>query len=72
MRFQPSQSGKFWTGEARTEGFMLQWGKLGTAGQQKIIPTEQCESCNAVLELECRAAKKLKDGYAFVPGKSLL
>ena len=65
-------SGKFWTGEARTEGLMLQWGKLGTAGQQKLIPAEQCENSNVVLELECRAAKKLKDGYAFVPGKSLL
>ena len=65
-------SGKFWTGEARTEGLMLQWGKQGTAGQQKLIPAEQCESSNAVLELECRAAKKLKDGYALVLGKSLL
>ena len=45
------QSGKFWTGEARPEGLMLQWGKQGTAGQQKLIPAEQCESSNAVLEL---------------------
>ena len=66
------QSGKFWVGEARTEGLMLQWGKQGTSGQQKFIPAEQCENSNVVLELEYRTAKKLKEGYALIPAKSSL
>lgn len=66
------QSGKFWIGEARPEGLMLKWGKQGTSGQQRFIPADKCESNNAVLELEARAAKKLKDGYVLIPTKSSL
>ena len=67
-----STSGKFWIGEARPEGLMLHWGKQGTSGQQRFIPADKCESNNAVLELEARAAKKLKDGYVLIPTKSSL
>ena len=67
-----STSGKFWIGEARPEGLMLHWGKQGTSGQQRFIPADKCESNNAVLELECRAAKKLRDGYVLNTTKSSL
>ena len=66
------QDGKFWIGEASSVGLMLKWGKPDTVGQQKFIPAENCESNNAVLELEARAARKLKDGYALIPAKSSL
>lgn len=67
-----STSGKFWIGEARPEGLMLHWGKQGTSGQQRFIPADKCESNNAVLELEARAAKKLRDGYVLNTTKSSL
>ena len=67
-----SQSGKFWIGEARPEGLMLKWGKLDTAGQQRFFPADKCEGNNSVLELEARAAKKIKEGYVLNTTKSSL
>ena len=66
------QDGKFWIGEARPEGLMLKWGKLDAAGQQRFFPADKCEGNNSVLELECRAAKKIKEGYALNTTKSSL
>ena len=59
-----NQNGKFWIGEARPEGLMLHWGKPNTVGQQHVIPAENCEGNNSVMELEARAEKKIKEGYS--------
>ena len=67
-----SQPGKFWIGEVQPEGLMLTWGKQGTSGQQRLLPTNKCEGDSAVLELERRATKRIKDGYALITSKSSL
>lgn len=64
------QDGKFWIGEASPVGLTLNWGKPDTVGQQHFIPAENCEGNNSVLELEARAAKKLKEGYSLNTTKS--
>ena len=64
------QDGKFWIGEASPVGLTLKWGKPDTVGQQHFIPAENCEGNNSVMELEARAEKKIKEGYALNTTKS--
>ena len=59
--------GKFWNGKATATHLRLCWGKIGTQGSTKDIPSSQCVRNNPVMELRERALQKLSKGYDIIP-----
>jgi len=55
--------GKFWKAVAHPNGLALQWGRLGTAGQGKVLDLPRCAQGNPVQELMDRALAKINEGY---------
>ena len=48
---------------AHPNGLALQWGRLGTAGQGKVLDLPRCAQGNPVQELMDRALAKINEGY---------
>ena len=65
-------AGKDWVGQARPDGLVLQFGRTGSKGQQRFYEAKECRQNDPIHELELRAAKKLREGYHLIPGKSSL
>ena len=55
--------GKFWKAVAHPNGLALQWGRLSTAGQGKVLDLPRCARGNPVQELMDRALAKINEGY---------
>jgi predicted DNA-binding WGR domain protein len=55
--------GKFWKAVAHPNGLALQWGRLNTAGQGKVLDLPRCSQGNPVQELMDRALTKINEGY---------
>jgi predicted DNA-binding WGR domain protein len=56
--------GKFWKAVAHPNGLALQWGRLNTAGQGRVLDLARCARSNPVQELMDRALAKIREGYA--------
>ena len=55
--------GKFWKAVAHPNGLALQWGRLNTAGQGRVLDLARCARGNPVQELMDRALAKINEGY---------
>ena len=61
-----SHGGKFWKAVAHQNGLDLQWGRLNTAGQGRVLDLTGCAKGNPVQELKARALAKINEGYRLV------
>lgn len=61
-----SHGGKFWKAVAHQNGLALQWGRLNTAGQGRVLDLAGCAKGNPVQELMARALAKIHEGYRLV------
>jgi predicted DNA-binding WGR domain protein len=55
--------GKFWKAVAHPNGLALQWGRLNTAGQGRVLDISKCAQGNPVQEMMDRALAKINEGY---------
>ena len=55
--------GKFWKAVAHPNGLALQWGRLSTAGQGRVLDLPRCARGNPVQEMMDRALAKIHEGY---------
>ncbi len=55
--------GKFWKAVAHPNGLALQWGRLNTAGQGRVLDIPRCAQGNPVQEMMDRALAKINEGY---------
>ena len=55
--------GKFWKAVAHPNGLALQWGRLNTAGQGRVLDIPKCAQGNPVQEMMDRALAKINEGY---------
>ena len=55
--------GKFWKAVAHPNGLALQWGRLNTAGQGRVLDLARCTRSNPVQEMMDRALAKIHEGY---------
>ncbi|NCC05503.1 MAG: hypothetical protein EOL86_10605 [Deltaproteobacteria bacterium] len=58
-----SHGGKFWKAAAHPAGLTLQWGRLNTAGQGRVLDLTRCADGNPVQELMDRTLTKIHEGY---------
>ena len=61
-----SHGGKFWKAVAHQNGLALQWGRLRTAGQGRVLDLAGCARGNPVQEIMGRALAKINEGYRLV------
>ena len=55
--------GKFWKAVAHPNGLAVQWGRLNTAGQGRVLDLPRCAQGNPVQEMMNRALAKINEGY---------
>jgi predicted DNA-binding WGR domain protein len=55
--------GKFWKAVAHPNGLALQWGRLNTAGQGRVLDISKCAQGNPVQEMMDRVLAKINEGY---------
>ena len=55
--------GKFWKAVAHPNGLALQWGRLSTAGQGRVLDLPRSAQGNPVQEMMNRALAKINEGY---------
>ena len=48
---------------AHPNGLALQWGRLNTAGQGRVLDLARCAQGNPVQEMMDRALAKINEGY---------
>jgi predicted DNA-binding WGR domain protein len=63
LRKNTSHGGKFWKAVAHPNGLALQWGRLNTAGQGRVLDIPRCAQGNPVQEMMDRALAKINEGY---------
>ena len=63
LRKNTSHGGKFWKAVAHPNGLALQWGRLNTAGQGRVLDIPRCAQGNPVQEMLDRALAKINEGY---------
>lgn len=62
-------SAKDWIGEAKADGMELSFGKTGNVNNRRFFELLSCVNPSSLSELEARAAKKLREGYALLVDK---
>lgn len=63
---------KDWIGEARSAGMDLSFGKTGNVNNRRFFELSLCINQNSISELEARAIKKLREGYALLVDECVL
>ena len=58
--------GKFWKCQATATEVTVTWGPLGTAGQSKVYPKEECKYKNTLIDMVHRIDSKMRNGYDVV------
>ena len=58
--------GKFWQCQATATEVTVNWGPLGTTGQSKVYPKEECKYKNTLIDMVHRIDAKMRNGYDVV------